>query len=46
MKEKLITDVFILYYLTIYIHLRYYLFAISIRDYDFNKTSSIENKGI
>lgn len=54
MKEKLIVEIFVLYYSTIYIHfmmeigelVRYYLLTISIRGYNSNKTSIILNKGV
>ena len=54
MKEKLIVEIFVLYYSTIYIHfmmeigelVRYYLLTISIRGYNYNKTSIILNKGV
>ena len=54
MKEKLIIEILILYYLTIYIHfmmemqelVKYYLLAISVGGNDFNKISGIVIKGI
>lgn len=53
-KRKLVIEIFIEYYLAIYIHCvmemrefsRYYLLTISIKNYFFSKTSSIVNECI